>query len=426
MRKAIATSLLLLLSILSFGQETEITVTYFDFGKYELRQQSKVTLDDLLDKVKIKDIVQIEIIGHTDGDGDDRFNLKLSQNRATSVRKYLVSKGISNDRITCEYFGESQPTATNENEDGKQKNRRVEIVISYKEKAKIIQTAIPETKEDVLLEKSGTKVLELSYSVNREYIQTFKVSANNKIVIKGEQGTTIRIPENAFVDEKYNLVTGEISIELVEIYTKSDMILNNIQTTSNGKLLETSGMIYIRAISKNVDVDLKKDEFYTIEFPTRNKQKDMNIFYGDTTSHNINWVQANSNFRSDYTYIENQKELNKYIFNSTEFGWINCDRFIYQTETTDLIVNTTDTLGVNFCLVFKSINSVMNVSDRNGVIKFYNVPVGQTADLIAFKRSSQKIFYASKTIEIKRNESIPITMSELTDKEFKERVKQFD
>lgn len=426
MRQIITTSLLLLLSIFAFGQQTEKVLTYFDYGKYELTEQSKTTLDNLLDKVKSKDIVQIEVYGHTDSDGDDSYNKSLSQNRATIVRQYLVSKGISNDKIKSEYFGEAQPTATNDNEDGKRKNRRVEIVIKYKDKVEIVQITKPEIKEDVLIENKVSKVPQQSFSVNREYIQTFKVSPKKEIVINGEKGTTIRIPENAFVDTKGVTVTGEITIELLEIYTKSDMILNNIQTTSNQKLLETRGMIYIRAISKNIEVGLKKDEFYTIEFPTKNKQKDMNIFYGDTTSHNINWQQANNNFRSDYTYIENQKELNKYIFNSTEFGWINCDRFVNQTETTDLIVNTTDTLGVNFCLVFKSINSVMNVSDRNGVIKFYNVPVGQTATLVAFKRTSQETFYSSKTVNFQKNQSVEIALEKLTDKEFKDRIKQFD
>jgi len=355
MRQTITTLLLLLLTVFAFGQETEKVLTYFDFGKYELTQQSKTTLDNLLDKAKSKDIIQIGIYGHTDNDGGDSFNNKLSQDRAKVVQQYLVSKGISNDKIKLEFFGKTQPIATNSNEDGKKKNRRVEIVIKYKDKAEIVQIAKPETKEEVVIENKLSKVQQPTFSVNREYIQSFKVLSKKEIVIKGEKGTIIRIPENAFVDTKGVTVTGEITIELIEIYTKSDMLLNNIQTISNQKLLETGGMIYIKAFSQNMAVTLDKNKFFTLEFPTKNKQKDMNIFYGDTTSPNINWQQANSNFRSDYTYIENQKELNKYIFNSTELGWINCDRFINQTETTDLIVNTTDTLGVNFCLVFKSI-----------------------------------------------------------------------
>ena len=77
MRQTIATSLLLLITVLSFGQQTEKALTYFDYGKYELTQQSKATLDNLLDKVKSKDIIQIELFGHTDNDGVDSYNKKL-------------------------------------------------------------------------------------------------------------------------------------------------------------------------------------------------------------------------------------------------------------------------------------------------------------------------------------------------------------
>ena len=144
------------------------------------------------------------------------------------------------------------------------------------------------------------------------------------------------------------------------------------------------------------------------------------------TVSNINWQLPNRAWESDKTYLEDQKALNKYIFNSTELGWINADRFINTSETTDLIVNANDTLGVNFCLVFKDINSVMNVSDRNDVIKFCNVPVGRTVTVVAFKRTGQETFYASKTVTVKKDESVSITMEKLTDEEFKNRIKQFD
>jgi hypothetical protein len=107
-------------------------LAYFDYDKCELTQQSKTTLDNLLDRVKSKDIIQIEVNGYTDSDGDPAYNKKLSQDRATTAQQYLASKGILIDKFKIQFFGEDQPTAGNNNEEGKQKNRRVEIVITYK------------------------------------------------------------------------------------------------------------------------------------------------------------------------------------------------------------------------------------------------------------------------------------------------------
>jgi len=185
-------------------------------------------------------------------------------------------------------------------------------------------------------------------------------------------------------------------------------------------------MIYIRAFSQNQALELDKNKYYTITFPTKNKEQNMNIFYGDTSISNINWKQAKRNFIGDFTYVENLNELNKYIFNSTKLGWINCDRFYYVDEKTTLIVNTLDTSDVNFCLVFKSINSVMNVSERKETIKFKNVPIGMEGTLVAFKKTNNETYYSSKEITIQENQTIEIKLEKLTDQEFKTRIKQFE
>ena len=69
------------------------------------------------------------IQGHTDNVGSNEANLKLSQDRAESVRTYLISKKLPANRVTSVGFGESRPLASNDTEDGKAQNRRVEFVI---------------------------------------------------------------------------------------------------------------------------------------------------------------------------------------------------------------------------------------------------------------------------------------------------------
>jgi outer membrane protein OmpA-like peptidoglycan-associated protein len=73
--------------------------------------------------------MKIEIAGHTDSDGEDETNIKLSQGRANAVMNYLINKGIASSRLTAKGYGETQPVAGNDTESGKQQNRRTEVRI---------------------------------------------------------------------------------------------------------------------------------------------------------------------------------------------------------------------------------------------------------------------------------------------------------
>jgi outer membrane protein OmpA-like peptidoglycan-associated protein len=101
----------------------------FDFGKSFLRPSSYPTLDDLVDYLKRKPNERIEIGGHTDNVGSDAKNLVLSLERAKSIVEYLVSKGISNDRLVAKGYGAEEPIEDNTTEEGRQKNRRTEVKI---------------------------------------------------------------------------------------------------------------------------------------------------------------------------------------------------------------------------------------------------------------------------------------------------------
>ena len=100
----------------------------FDVDKYDIRPEAKETLNDLAKILTEANITDFEIDGHTDSDADDAHNQTLSENRANSVKSYLQSVGVTAN-ITTNGYGESRPVATNETAEGKQLNRRVEIII---------------------------------------------------------------------------------------------------------------------------------------------------------------------------------------------------------------------------------------------------------------------------------------------------------
>ncbi|WP_338973190.1 OmpA family protein [Fusobacterium vincentii] len=100
----------------------------FDVDKYDLRPEAEEVLKNLAIVLKEADIKTFEIDGHTDSDASDEHNQVLSEKRANAVKNFLTSQGITAE-ITIKGYGESRPIASNDTPEGKQKNRRVEIII---------------------------------------------------------------------------------------------------------------------------------------------------------------------------------------------------------------------------------------------------------------------------------------------------------
>jgi len=108
----------------------------FDIDKAALRTESKVSLEDLAVIFNKYPETDILIEGHTDSTGTEEHNLTLSRQRAQSVANYLAQQNVYPTRFTIMGYGESQPIATNDSEEGRARNRRVELGIVANEKLK--------------------------------------------------------------------------------------------------------------------------------------------------------------------------------------------------------------------------------------------------------------------------------------------------
>ncbi len=98
-------------------------------NKSIVKPEGKAKLDDLVGKMRDVALEVIIAVGHTDSDGNDAMNDKLSISRAESVKAYLMSKGVEKNRIYTEGKGKRQPVADNMTKEGKAKNRRVEVEV---------------------------------------------------------------------------------------------------------------------------------------------------------------------------------------------------------------------------------------------------------------------------------------------------------
>jgi outer membrane protein OmpA-like peptidoglycan-associated protein len=108
----------------------------FGFDSYKLNEQNRENLTKLANTLNEYSNTEILVAGHTDNVGDDRYNEKLSDNRADAVADFLVSKGIRKSRLVVRGYGEDSPAYTNDTKNGQEKNRRVELAIVANESLK--------------------------------------------------------------------------------------------------------------------------------------------------------------------------------------------------------------------------------------------------------------------------------------------------
>jgi outer membrane protein OmpA-like peptidoglycan-associated protein len=114
----------------SRGLVVSIADVLFDTGKYSLKPGAREKLAKIAEILRAYPGLKIEVAGYTDSVGGDDMNRMLSENRARSVRDYLVQQGVETDSVTSKGFGNTLPTASNDSSAGRQQNRRVELLVS--------------------------------------------------------------------------------------------------------------------------------------------------------------------------------------------------------------------------------------------------------------------------------------------------------
>ncbi|MTH14472.1 energy transducer TonB [Flavobacterium sp. LC2016-01] len=156
--------------------------------------------------------------------------------------------------------------------------------------------------------------------------QFFLINNQKDTTIICAEKTKITIKANSFVSIKTgNEASGKIKISVKEYYSISDIILGGLSTTSNGKLLETGGMLHITATSNNEKCDLKKGKNIEIAFPKKSNKDGMQLFNGNWKKDQINWTvdkksvdlaQTFTNVDERPVYIGGNEALYKFIGNN--------------------------------------------------------------------------------------------------------------
>lgn len=111
------------------GEAIRLNNIFFEFNKADLMSESFNELDRLYEILKDNPKISIEIGGHTDDQGSEQYNQKLSESRAQSVINYLIEKGINKSRLTAVGYGKAAPVVPNDSDENRAYNRRVEFKV---------------------------------------------------------------------------------------------------------------------------------------------------------------------------------------------------------------------------------------------------------------------------------------------------------
>lgn len=274
---------------------------------------------------------------------------------------------------------------------------------------------------------------ELPSDIKKE-AQYFSFNQDTSFRIIGKEGTEILIPANSFVHLDETRIVGNVQFELKEFYNASDIILNDLSTTTDENTpLETGGMIYISVKQGDDTLKLKTGNKIEIKFAKKGEMLNEMMLYESTKREN-NKVIWNSNPISDSTNIYKKDtvefygesddsvsyellKLDYYLFETSKLGWLNCDRPIKGSRKTELIVNCKDDVVPNIRIVFNNLKVVsfpLSPRINEKQFNFKGLPLAAEATIFAFYKSESKYYLFKKSIVLEENMQLDTEFKEVT------------
>lgn len=259
--------------------------------------------------------------------------------------------------------------------------------------------------------------------------QAFTINASTYNEIVGAEGVKIMIPANSFKDASGNNVTGNMTIELIEILDQSKMILTGMPTTSNGSLLVSGGQLNVKATQSGSQVYLKNTSSIQVMVPTSAPDMNMALFDGITDSNgDVNWVplDTDTSGAADSVIVVQDSTGgswgNYYYFNWSDstLGWINCDYFYASpdplTTLSAALSSDYDATNTAVYIHVSSINSIAPLwYDGTNFASYTNsIPVGLSVTVVCISEINGDYFSAFVPVTVTANMVVPVTMNATT------------
>lgn len=249
----------------SLSAQNPVSATvHFPVNSSELDQAAEIVLDQTLEKLDLPfRCYQIEIEGHTDGDGDLAFNDALSRRRTSAVQHRLADRGVPAEAMLPDSRGELAPRFSNESTTGKARNRRVELRF------------VPRPEGCQKPFEFDVSFEEKKFDARKETHFTY-----------GPSGTRIHVPAYALIDAAGNPVTGEVTYQYREWrdpigFLASDITMDYPRAHS-GQHFHSGGMFEIRAFSEGEEVFLAPGRNVELDFVLTDTSQQYDLYAYDT------------------------------------------------------------------------------------------------------------------------------------------------
>jgi acetolactate synthase small subunit len=223
----------------SYQLESQFAI-YFASNSAELDEEALATLEEMLEDCAVASM-QFKLQAFTDDLGNQQDNERLAKGRAAAVQNYLLDYGFSSKEIKIEASKAMIPKEGQSLEEQRRLHRRVDVEFWVGEEVLV-------SKENILPQYGqGALLQDFWQQEATKATQNFSFDISQGAIINGKQGTVLQIAPNTFVYEDGTPVEGEIQFSLREAYDYQSMMLQNLSTTAQGRLLETAGMFFTEA-----------------------------------------------------------------------------------------------------------------------------------------------------------------------------------
>jgi hypothetical protein len=268
--------LLLLPALGARAQQAVMELVHFATASSVLSENEKSKLDKLVQSMEGKKITSVSVFGHTDNAGSIEYNQQLSEQRARTVSAYLESK--LNVKINIAFKGETAPVAINQNENGKQLNRRTEIMITF-------ATPAP-----------APPPMEVQPFREEKELQLFSATINNDTIrIYAKEDSWLKIPPGSLRYKDGRAATGEIQVLIREYLNVGDMMMAGMYTEYEEGLLETRGTIDFQLKQGNDSLYINPAIPVIVRIPTNNPKNGMQVFA--SAGFDSSWKNTNTAFK---------------------------------------------------------------------------------------------------------------------------------